>query len=426
MIRVTCPHCARLFDTADANAGKAARCSGCRGVIRIPEAEPEVFEDFEVVEDDPPARKPAKPVKEIKPAKPREITRPESKPQPPARRTRDEEVKPRRVRSREIEEDIAADEDAMRKEALAAGIMPPTDASEDLSEHLSEGLSAGLSASGWIEEEDDDDGLDDLPRRRPRRGDSAVPKKKKKKKGDSTESKLFMALAIGLSVLFIAMGVPAYFFKGGAIMMLVVGVVPVIIGTRWILYIAAEESPLEYYACLYVPLYDSWFALSRWGETWPACVMCWIGRVFSITAGLLLAMHFMYDKGGDWPRPGPGPAATASEIDAEAERLLKGAGSMEARAWMDTPGRRFAGVTVGGLGLRNAVTGMYECGAVRVTACEVTSDEDGDDPTQLVVELPAAKEKREAVFAYLNRRLRGEDDGRRTDRGQKYEVVPTD
>ena len=52
-IRVTCPNCAKTFNTPDANAGRKARCGGCGTIVTIPDAATDLY-DLE-----PPATSPA-------------------------------------------------------------------------------------------------------------------------------------------------------------------------------------------------------------------------------------------------------------------------------------------------------------------------------------------------------------------------------
>jgi hypothetical protein len=113
-------------------------------------------------------------------------------------------------------------------------------------------------------------------------------------------------------------------------------------------------------------------------------------------------------------------------VDAECQRLLRSQDATEARGWLAVPGRRIDGVTVGKLQLRPAVEGLYQQGAMRVSFAGMHSDEDGEDPMHLIVELPAEKEKRQLLFDFINRQLLDMDRTREADRGQKYLLLLTD
>ncbi|MGL4555794.1 MAG: hypothetical protein ACRC33_31890, partial [Gemmataceae bacterium] len=272
---------------------------------------------------------------------------------------------------------------------------------------------------------------DDAPRRRRRdeddEDDRPRKKKKKKKPEEVTDSTLFLAVVLGLGVLFVLLGGVGFFVKHGAIAMLVVGLIPIGIGTWWINDIARREGDFEYLACRFVPFYDTYFSLSRWGQTWAACIMCWIGRAFVFTAVILLIFHMLREgSGGGGGGFGlPDFPTTPAEVDAECVRLLKAADAAEARGWLAVPNRRVQNVTVGRVNVRPAVEGLYQQGAVRVTFADMALDEDGDDPMHLVVELPAEKERRQAVVNYVNTQLLEEGDPPQTDRGQKYLLVLT-
>ncbi|MBY0229892.1 MAG: hypothetical protein K2W96_11475 [Gemmataceae bacterium] len=225
------------------------------------------------------------------------------------------------------------------------------------------------------------------------------PRKKKRKSEQAPGSRAFIFLALGLTVLFVLLGSLSFYFKHVAVVMFVIGIVPVVVGTWWVLAIAKDEVGFEYLACKWVPFYDTWFALSRWGVTWAACLMCWIGRVFAVTAAVLFLMQYLHEKGKDgrWDRP-------PVEIDSECADLLKSTDATETRAWLAAP-RRIGTVKVGKVGLRVAVEGLYEKGAVRVTFADMMIDEDADAPEHLVIELPADKDKRKAVVNYVNTTL---------------------
>ncbi|MFO0876245.1 MAG: hypothetical protein U0840_02640 [Gemmataceae bacterium] len=387
MIRFSCTSCERPFKVADEYAGKAVRCPGCKGALRVPEEE--IESDVEVVEEEEPAPRP----------------RPKTSPV----KTGSDSIARRKPRLASSEDD--EDEAPRRRKARLASFGDDED-----------------EASRRHNRRDEDDEEDETPRRRSQREDDddedERPRRKRRRRrqeADSTNSTLFMLLSGGLSLLFVVLLIAGWFHKGGAIVMLVFGVVPAAIGTWWIMAIAKEESYMQYLACMYVPFYDTWFSFTRWGQTWAACLMVWIGRVFAAAGIILLVMHML--RGGFRTHDTP---MSPGEVDAECQRLLSARDATEARAWLGVPGRRIDGVAVGRLHLRQAVEGLYQQGAVKVTFAEMHLDEDGDDPMHMVVELPAEKEKRQALFDFVNRQLLDRGMVREADRGQKYLLLPTD
>lgn len=57
-IRVTCPNCAKSFNTPDANAGRRARCSGCGTIVLIPSQAEETYDISEVEAEEAPIQPP--------------------------------------------------------------------------------------------------------------------------------------------------------------------------------------------------------------------------------------------------------------------------------------------------------------------------------------------------------------------------------
>jgi hypothetical protein len=363
MIRFNCSECDRPFKVADEHAGKSIRCPGCKGVIKVP------AEDAEEEPAPPPAKK-------SRAVQSSAQTPPKRKPRLEQEEEEEEETPRRRSKAR-LEPEEEEDEAPRRRRR----------------------------------DEEDEEDEDDRPRK----------KKKKKKKQDDPDSTVFIILSLGLTAVFLVLGVVGWFHHMGAILMIVVGAVAMAIGTWWIQHIASEESDMAWFAVTYVPFYDTWFALTRWSRTWGAVLICWIGRFFVITGIILLIIHFVSGRvggGGGWPRPGP--VQTPAEIDAECARLLKSRDATEARAWLAAGNRRIQNVTVGPLNLRAAVEGLYQQGAVKVTFAEIMSDEEEDIPDNVIVELPAEKEKRQALINYVNKQLVDDDDDKQTDKGQKY------
>lgn len=130
---------------------------------------------------------------------------------------------------------------------------------------------------------DDDDDDDDDGRRR---------RRKKKKGEESGASTFFWIAALVLAVVFVGMTIAAVLRQEGAVAMFIVGVIPMVVGNIWLYNMARAEGYGEYIAMRFIPLYDTIFAMNRWDQAWAPCIICWIGRVFCIVAGILFfAVH---------------------------------------------------------------------------------------------------------------------------------------
>jgi hypothetical protein len=133
-ISVLCPSCSAKINAPDAAAGKKVKCPrpGCGAIIAVPQA---ISPDFEVLEDQPPAKPTPKkvvtvivedvptPKKRIK----QDIEVEEEEERPKSKRRRDDddqdEDRPRRSRGREEDED-EDDRPRRKKPKKSAGIPP--------------------------------------------------------------------------------------------------------------------------------------------------------------------------------------------------------------------------------------------------------------------------------------------------------------
>jgi hypothetical protein len=231
MIRFECSECNKKMSAPPEFAGKKARCPHCKERITVPGEEEEIIEAF-TVEEAP--RKPKKKKEDTYDREP------------------EEEAPPRKSKKKK--------EDTYELEQEEERPPPPK------------------RKRRYDDDDEDDD--DDRPR-----------KKKKKTEGEETNI-FFWACVLLALVTFGGLLIAGIMSKEGAIAMLVVGAIPTIIGTLWLRSLAWSESYGEYMACLYVPFYDTIFALGRWDLAWAPCVICWIGRVFIIVSIILLgAIH---------------------------------------------------------------------------------------------------------------------------------------
>lgn len=277
-----------------------------------------------------------------------------------------------------------------------------------------------------------DEEPDDWPRRRRERDEDDAaededdrPRRRRRGKKEKPEGQLVLLLGIGVFlfaclVVFFTLG---FHFQKVSYAMLIIGALLVAIGTHWIRSIAKEEGTMEYMMCLIVPFYDTWYALTRLGQTWIPCILIWGGRFFVTGAVILLITHFVREarQGGGAFRPGAF-TATAAEVDAEAEQLLRQRGTFEAKAWLGEMNRRRAFSMWGRPAEVQFVNDLYARGAVRVSVADIDNDPDvGEMAEHLIVTMPTEPEKRQAVLALINQRMR--DDGPRGDRGQKYELL---
>ncbi len=344
MATVPCRRCETLLKIPPTFTGKVARCPKCRGVVSIPQAEDDIEEAVEIVEEEPLPRR---------------------------TRLREEEVAPARAKRRRVQEDVDEPED------------------------------------------------DPAPRRK-------RPRKRPRAEGPSAAAVVGVGLFVfAFWLLLAALG---YRFRPVSYGMLFVGAALSWAGTKWILSIAAEEGTGTYLACLLVPFFETWFTFTRLSRTWAPCLLCWAGRLFGGAAIILLILHFVrgVDREETDAPPGRIAPATAAEDDKQAEELLRGKDTAEARAWLGEANKRRGFFKWGRQAPLQFVNELYARGAVMVTVAEIDSDPIlGEVAGHLVVALPAEPEKRRAVLALINERF-ADDDEPRKDHGQKYEVLTPD
>lgn len=139
-------------------------------------------------------------------------------------------------------------------------------------------------------------------------------------------------VVLGLVVLLLVSPFVLRLFMAGFILL---GLLACAVGTLWILGIASEESPTEYWACLIIPVYDYIFARQRWEQAWLPCLLTEGGRV-CIILGLLLS-YVDYYREEAWRKAQAEAqaklAATPPELPL-GQKLFNKPDKVEAREWL--------------------------------------------------------------------------------------------
>jgi hypothetical protein len=365
MIRCQCTNCGKSFQVRDVFAGKAARCTRCQKVFRVPALEEDVV--LEVVDDN---------------------------------ETAQSDSARRELQLRPLKEETS--QRASRRPLIPEVQVLPADPD-----------GGSLPSAGMQDEEDQ-------PRRK---------KGKKRKRQLQPSLGTVMGIGAGLLALWLLTGVLGFFFKPAGYGMLVLGILLFSAGRRSILRQAANEGTGQYICCLLVPFYDTWFTYSRLTKTWAPCLICWAGRAFSLAAGILLLVHFLHTElpeGLDVVRA-ESPREQAVASDAQCEKLLAAPNKAEAQSWLQEPNKGRGFFKWGRQGPLKFVNELYERGAKEVTVADIEPNPlgNGEFGTHLIVTLPSEPEKRKAVLELINERF-ADDDEPHTDHGQRYELLTPD
>jgi hypothetical protein len=456
MIRMTCPSCNKKLGVDDAMAGKAVKCPACKSPFKIPNnaeshtapaaakpaprpalqkteaaakaaprpAQPTPPE--KAVTAAPPRRKAPAPPADAEPAAEMDAA-PKKAPSRPVRPALPKgAIAPATARSRppqpaadeEPPIEVEAEEEAPPKKPASRPVkpLPPKDgiASAPARRRPSEPVADDEPPEEVEAEEVEAEEEEERPRKRRR-------KKKRYQETEITDRTvffIFLGVAVGI---YLAMTCLALISKPGAFVLMGTGIVLLIIGKFWFMYIARKEDPGVYLLVRFIPFYWIYFFITRIHETYKSFLMSASGVVFLLTwlAVSLVRGYFGYHYDPDH-FDGPPPVAFMKPAERQklAENLLQRADKAEAKAWL----KGKAGREVLGMPTEEAikhVQDLYAKGAKEVLVADI----DVTDPTEesaqhMVIVLPDEPDKRRTLFQYLKEM--GFDD---MDTGQKYVVM---